>query len=172
MEEAVGKKTEQELNKEINGLIDELAQTKVRCEAAELEAREIKHYSTLLEERADKQKAQLQIIDTAMKDIFGIEYATARSRNDLIEQFRKAISSIRDGCAKIKLPPEEPIGAAAWLINAKRKRKTSPLKKFFHGSEEYEDYDVYSVSDLREIAEHLLAYCKNNESEVGADVRD
>lgn len=72
-------------------------------------------------------------------------------------------------CKRMELPPEEPIGAAAWLINAKRKRKTNSLQKFFHGSEEYEDYDVYSVSDLREIAEHLLAYCKNNESEVGME---
>jgi uncharacterized protein (DUF3084 family) len=75
-------------------------------------------------------------------------------------------------CKRMELPPEEPIGAAAWLINAKRKRATNSLQRFFHGSEAYEDYDVYSVSDLREIAEHLLAYCKNNESEVGADVCD
>lgn len=75
-------------------------------------------------------------------------------------------------CKRMELPPEEPIGAAAWLINAKRKRETNSLQRFFHSSERYEDYDAYSVSDLREIAEHLLAYCKNHESEVGTDVRD
>lgn len=131
-------------------------------------------------------------IDDVFLDVLGINHATARNIEDLRDECHKEISKItaeRDkavaqiehdrvkigellneiDCKRMELPLEEPIGAAAWLINAKRKRKTNSLQKFFHGSEEYEDCDVYSVSDLREIAEHLLAYCKNNESEVGAE---
>lgn len=52
--------------------------------------------------------------------------------------------------------PTEPIKVAEMLIYATQKR-TNPFT-----GKEY-DGDVYTVSDLRQIAEHLLVYCNNTE---------
>ncbi len=151
----------------------------------------------LADANAELEKVNYQMcgINNVLFEVFGIKHAAARSAVDLKAECEKSISEIKTekdkavaqiehdrakigellneiDCKRMELPPEEPIGAAAWLINAKRKRETNSLQRFFHGSDEYEDYDVYSVSDLREIAEHLLAYCKNNEPEACRDVRD
>ena len=52
--------------------------------------------------------------------------------------------------------PTAPIKVAEMLIYATEKR-TNPFT-----GKEY-DGDMYSVSDLRQIAEHLLVYCNNAE---------
>lgn len=60
----------------------------------------------------------------------------------------------------------EPIDVASMLIKATRTVKTNPIKKVLAQNipDEYET-EKYSKSDLRQIAEHLLAYCNNSENE-------
>lgn len=60
----------------------------------------------------------------------------------------------------------EPIDVASMLIKATRTVKTNPIKKVLAQNipDEYET-EKYSKSDLRQIAKHLLAYCKNVENE-------
>lgn len=64
-------------------------------------------------------------------------------------------------CKRSEIMPDEPIKAADCLIHAKGTRETNAIQRMC-GAGPYENYDLYSVSDLREIAEHLLAYCNNN----------
>lgn len=68
-------------------------------------------------------------------------------------------------------PPENPMDAAAWLINAKGKRSTNAVARFFGGKGEYEYYDIYSIADLRQIAGHLLVYCNAAEDEYDKEDR-
>lgn len=62
--------------------------------------------------------------------------------------------------------PSEPIDVASMLIKATVTVKTNPIKKVLAQNipDEYET-EKYSKSDLRQIAKHLLAYCKNVENE-------
>lgn len=121
----------------------------------ELEEVKKKHAATLWEYCDSVKKEDYDALKAEHeKALKQIEHDRVKM-NDLVNEI---------DCKRMKLPPEEPIGAAAWLINAKRKRDTNSLQRFFHSSERYEDYDMYSISDLREIAEHLLAYCKNQKS--------
>lgn len=68
------------------------------------------------------------------------------------------------GDGKVELPIE-PIDVAAMLIRETVRLKTSSIQKAFNPNapEEYE-IDKYSAKDLKEIAEHLLAYCNNQEN--------
>lgn len=47
------------------------------------------------------------------------------------------------------------------LIHASGTRETCAIERAL-GKAETVDYDLYSVSDLRQIAEHLLVYCNAN----------
>lgn len=191
MGEAVRKMTRQEMIDEANKLRDELARCKVAYEAAKKKKDEMAcmKMAEIADMNAELEKMRYQMcgVNAVLLDVFGITHAVARSSSDLESQCRRAISEIKTerdkavkqiehdqvkiadllneiDCKQMELPPEEPIGAAAWLINARRRREPNAIQKMIHGSEYREKYDVYSVTDLREIAEHLLAYCKNLES--------
>ena len=69
-------------------------------------------------------------------------------------------------CKRSEIMPDEPIKAADCLIHARGIRETSKFERVFRKAERYESYDLYSVSDLREIAAHLLAYCDNHKQEA------
>ena len=58
--------------------------------------------------------------------------------------------------------PFEPIEVAEMLINAKVEHPSNQIQKAF-GAGETCFVDKYSNSDLKEIAEHLLLYCKYND---------
>lgn len=50
------------------------------------------------------------------------------------------------------------------LIYATGTCETSSVARAF-GAGDTQTYDIYSKSDLRQIAEHLLVYCNNSEVE-------
>lgn len=54
--------------------------------------------------------------------------------------------------------PEEPIKVADMIISAKGAHEENSLARVF-GSE----YQLFSISEIRQIAEHLLVYCNANE---------
>ena len=62
---------------------------------------------------------------------------------------------------KVELP-HEPIKVAEMLIDATGTYKTNSLSRAF-GAGDTGIYNLYSKSDLRQIAEHLLVYCNNAE---------
>lgn len=175
MGEAARDKTRQELIDEINKLIAKNAKIKVATDVIKREKNEAiqKSQAEILQLKEERDEAGRKLAETLW------EYCDSVKKTDyeaLERDHKKALKQIEHDrvkidelineidCKRMELPPEEPIGAAAWLINAKRKRKANAIQRIIRGPEEYEDYAVYSVSDLREIAEHLLAYCKNMES--------
>lgn len=60
--------------------------------------------------------------------------------------------------------PYEPIAVAEMLINATEKYEHNAFTKSFTGNEQGA-YNIYGISELRQIAEHLLVYCNNNKDE-------
>lgn len=63
--------------------------------------------------------------------------------------------------------PEEPIEVASMLINASYTRNKGDLERkidrAFGNDSDTVTENVYSISELRQIAEHLLVYCNANE---------
>ena len=89
-------------------------------------------------------------------------------RNCQIKEMQNHIDCLKSDLAeaqdnKIQLP-SEPINVAAMLIDAQGTYKTNSLSRAF-GSGDTGTYNLYSKSDLRQIAEHLLVYCNNAEDE-------
>lgn len=74
------------------------------------------------------------------------------------------------GSAVALLFPSEPISVAEQLINATYTREKGDMEKALHkafgNNSDTVTENVYSVSELRQIAEHLLVYCNHN-SEAG-----
>lgn len=60
--------------------------------------------------------------------------------------------------------PTEPIKVADILINAEGEYERNPLAKAFCGTDKG-TYRIFDVSELRQIAEHLLIYCNHNKEE-------
>ena len=87
-------------------------------------------------------------------------------RNCQIEEMQNHIDCLKSDLAeaqdnKIRLP-HEPIKVATMLIDATGTYKTNSLSRAF-GAGDTGTYNLYSKSDLRQIAEHLLVYCNNAE---------
>lgn len=60
-----------------------------------------------------------------------------------------------------KFLPAEPIKVADMLINAEGEYEHNPIVKAFCGTDKG-TYRIFDVSELRQIAEHLLAYCNHH----------
>lgn len=58
--------------------------------------------------------------------------------------------------------PTEPIKVADMLINAEGEYEHNTIAKAFCGADKG-TYRIFDVSELRQIAEHLLVYCNHNE---------
>ena len=85
-------------------------------------------------------------------------------RNCQIEEMQNHIDCLKSELEeandnKIQLP-NEPINVAAMLIDAQGTYETNSLSRAF-GAGDTGTYNLYSKSDLRQIAEHLLVYCDN-----------
>ena len=57
--------------------------------------------------------------------------------------------------------PTEPIKVAEMLINAEGEYEHNPIVKKICGTDKG-TYRIFDVSELRQIAEHLLVYCNHN----------
>ena len=87
-------------------------------------------------------------------------------RNFQIKEMQNHINCLKSDLEeaqdkKIELP-HEPIKVAETLIDATGTYKTNSLSRAF-GAGDTGTYNLYSKSDLRQIAEHLLVYCNNAE---------
>lgn len=76
-----------------------------------------------------------------------------------IDRLKYDLAEAQDN--KIQLP-HEPIKVAEMLIDATETYRTSSLAKRL-GAGNTATYELYSNADLRQIAEHLLVYCNNEE---------
>ena len=82
-----------------------------------------------------------------------------REMQNYIDRLKADLAEAQD--KKIELP-HEPIKVAETLIDATGTYKTNSLSRAF-GAGDTGTYNLYSKSDLRQIAEHLLVYCNNAE---------
>lgn len=95
-----------------------------------------------------------------------------REKECQIKEIQSHIDCLKAELAEIQMNklelPEEPIEVATMLIKATVtcKCKSNPFQKAFNANcpDEYET-DRYSDEDLKQIAEHLLVYCKQAEVE-------
>lgn len=60
--------------------------------------------------------------------------------------------------------PTEPIKVAEMLINAEGEYEHNPIAKKICGTDKG-TYRIFEISELRQIAEHLLVYCNHNKEE-------
>lgn len=77
-----------------------------------------------------------------------------------IMHLQKQIDELSDSIIEL---PGSPIECAALLINAGFEYNTNNIQRVF-GAGEKTWINRYSVSELRQIAEHLLVYCAHNEA--------
>lgn len=137
-------------------LVSEM-QSHIDCLKAEL--REVQCHS-------DKLKQELAMKDgTKMFDTL-MENSSGEARELLSRHLYENLCCVELNQANGLILPSEPIDVASMLIKATVTVKTNPIKKVLAQNipDEYET-EKYSKSDLRQIAKHLLAYCKNVENE-------
>lgn len=108
--------------------------------------------------RAEKDKAEIERtkntvnqIDDILERLFGARHDTVDKPNE----FEKILSERAKGEVADFLP-KEPIGVAEMLINAH--------KRYLYENSAYYS-KIFNVSELRQIAEHLLVYCNHNKEE-------
>ncbi len=106
----------------------------------------------------ERTKNTINQIDDILEKLFGV-------RHDAVEnpdEFEKILSDKAKGNIADFLPTE-PIKVADMLINAEGEYEHNPLAKALCGKDK-DTYRIFDISELRQIAEYLLIYCKYNES--------
>ena len=112
-------------------------------------------------EKSNVEKVAEEIIDENKRLKMKLD-----DRNFQIKEMQNHIDRLKADLAesqnnKIELP-HEPIKVAEMLIDAQCIYETNILSRAF-GAGDTGTYNLYSKSDLRQIAEHLLVYCNNAE---------
>lgn len=116
--------------------------------------------------RAEKDKTELERakntinqIDEILEKLFGVRHDTV----DKPDEFEKILSERVKGNA-VDFLPTEPIKVADMLINAEGEYEHNPIVKKICGTDKGA-YRIFEISELRQIAEHLLVYCNHNKEE-------
>lgn len=125
---------------------------KSKAETLEIESRRIDTNKSELE----RAKNTINQIDDILERLFGV-------RHDMVgkpDEFEKILTDRAKGNVSDFLPTE-PIKVADMLINAEGEYERNPLEKSFCGTDKG-TYRIFEVSELRQIAEHLLVYCNHN----------
>lgn len=114
----------------------------------------------------ERLKTTINQIDGILEELFGVKHDAVKYGE--FEQF------LRDKVTEkaSNFLPAEPIKVADMLISAAYTRKKGDMEKALHkafgNNEDTFTESVYSVSELRQIAEHLLIYCNHNEEDENA----
>lgn len=108
----------------------------------------------------ERGKTIINQIDDILEKLFGVRHDTV----DKPDEFEKILAEKSKGNITDFLP-EEPIKVTDILINADGKYERSPIAKVFCGKDNG-TYRIFDVSELRQIAEHLLVYCNNQKESV------
>lgn len=115
--------------------------------------------------RVDKDKSELERakntinqIDYILEKLFDVRHDTVDKPDEfekILKQKAESYNTIADYLC------DEPISVAQTLISAKRSYELSAEEKQRSGLEKGY-YHIFDVSELRQIAEHLLVYCNHN----------
>lgn len=125
------------------------------CQVAEYQNRAEKDKTEL--ERA---KNTINQIDDILERLFGVRHDIGKPDEfeKILKQKAESYNTIADYLC------DEPISVAQTLISAKRSYELSAEEKQRSGLEKGY-YHIFDVSELRQIAEHLLIYCNHNREE-------
>lgn len=114
-----------------------------------------------LEKQLDRSQTTIKQIDYILEKLFGVRHDTAGKPDEfekVLKQKAESYNTIADYLC------DEPISVAQTLISAKRSCELSAEEKQRSGLEKGY-YHIFGVSELRQIAEHLLIYCNYNKEE-------
>ena len=151
-------------DKEVNHLQSEVEKYRKAFEDAKKERDcQIAEYQN----RTEKDKTELEIakntinqIDDILEKLFGVRHDVGKPDEfeKILKQKAESYNTIADYLC------DEPISVAQTLISAKRSYELSAEEKQRSGLEKGY-YHIFDVSELRQIAEHLLIYCNHNKEE-------
>lgn len=114
-----------------------------------------------MEYEINKRETAIEQIDRIICELFGIAHNGYEYSDDFKELLREN-SAV--GKTVVDFLPTEPIKVADMLINAEGEYEHNPLAKALCG-EDKGTYRIFDVSELRQIAEHLLVYCNHHKEE-------
>ncbi len=104
----------------------------------------------------ERGKNTINNIDYILEKLFGVRHDTVGKP----DEFEKILSERAKGNVRDFLPTE-PIKVADMLINAEGEYEHNPITKAFCGTDK-DTYRIFDISELKQIAEHLLVYCNHN----------
>lgn len=120
---------------------------------------EMKSSIDFLNNCLERGKNTINQIDYILEKLFGVRYDTV----DKQDEFEKILHERIKGNVTDFLPTEH-IKVAEMLINAEGEYEHNPIAKKICGTDKG-TYRIFDVSELRQIAEHLLVYCNHNKEE-------
>lgn len=112
-----------------------------------------------LKNELERSRTTVNQIDDILRELFGVTHDIAKP-----DEFKEILSGKAKECIADFLPAE-PIKVADMLINAEGKYEHNPVVKKICGNDKG-TYRIFDVSELRQIAEHLLVYCNNQKENV------
>lgn len=107
----------------------------------------------------ERGKNTINQIDYILEKLFGVRHDTV----DKPDEFEKILHERIKGNVTDFLPTE-PIKVADMLINAEGEYEHNPIVKKICVTDKG-TYRIFEISELRQIAEHLLIYCNHNKEE-------
>lgn len=91
------------------------------------------------------------------------EMERLRKENEEMKECVEALKEKLDRSVDLSV---EPIEAANQIINLTYKRTASSLERAVIGCTSVSE-KMYGIAELKQIADHILVYCKYNQSETG-----
>lgn len=140
---------------EYQNKIDKLKQ---KLEIQETATKYAEEYIDNLKKDLSHSKNTINQIDDILEKLFGVRHDTVDKPGEfekILKQKAENYNTIADYLC------DEPISVAQTLISAKRSYELSEEEKQRSGIEKGY-YHIFDVSELRQIAEHLLVYCDHN----------
>lgn len=153
------------LNQKVSKLQSEVEKYRKAFEEAKKERDcQISDYQNRTEKdktELERAKNTINQIDDILEKLFGVRHDTI----DKPDEFEKILSDKVKGNIADFLQTE-PIKVADMLINATYTREKGNIEKTFYkvfgNNSDMVEENVFDISELRQIAEHLLVYCNHN----------
>lgn len=119
---------------------------------------QVEEYQKKIKELEQHHKFSMMQIDDVLVEFLGVKHEIMDKPSDFKKVLQETIDKSR---TFVDLLPTEPIKIADMLINANGK-----CEPFIIDGTEYKDtYKIFDIEDLKQIAQHLLLYCKYNKKE-------
>lgn len=157
----------EDYEKEVNRLQSEAEKYRKAFEDAKKERDcQIAEYRNRTEkdrEGLERAKNTITRIDEILRELFGVTFEICETK-EYFDGFKKCLKKNIKEAYVSDFIPIEPIKVADMLINAEGEYEHNPITKAFCGTDK-DTYRIFEVSELRQIAEHLLVYCNHNKEE-------